>query len=584
MTHLITAILVFSILDRTFNSGSSGIRLKRDSVFIAFSVSLLWAVHPLTTSAVSYITQRAESLVSMFYLLTIYCVIRSSSATGKMFSTIWCIAAVAACSFGMASKEVMISAPFIIFIYDSLFLSSGMKDALKRRGPLYGMLVLTCGILICNAIDAGGRGGTAGFDTDITREAGYILTQSRAFIRYLLLSYWPSDLVFDYGTSLNRTVSEIWPFLILSIAIVVNEIGVLFYKPRVAFVGLFVFAVLAPSSSIIPVKTQTIAEHRIYLSLSAVILFTVLALHHAWEPIEKRIKKSYQITGALLLILITATILGYMTILRNRDYRSELAIWTDTTKKLPENARAWMYTGTALLNQNQGNPSEKEVLEAIAMLNQAVARDPSYVLSYANRGLAFYKAKRYEEALRDYDKAVSMNLNKAELFNNRGILHGETGNTLNALKDFTAAVKIDPQFALAHSNLGSASAALANDYMNRGEEENAVREFKNAIHNFSNALKFDSSMVKAFKGRAAAYSMVGMHKEAADDCSRIISISPSSSDAFLDRAICHYNLGKYHEAWQDIENGKKLGGLPNPEFIMMVAKEAGLAGNGIENR
>jgi regulator of sirC expression with transglutaminase-like and TPR domain len=64
-----------------------------------------------------------------------------------------------------------------------------------------------------------------------------------------------------------------------------------------------------------------------------------------------------------------------------------------------------------------------------------------------------------------------------------------------------------------------------------------------------------------------------MHAEAADDCSRIIRLIPDDADAYRDRAICFYNLRRYNEAWNDLETCKRLGGLPNPEFIMMLARE-----------
>ena len=105
-----------------------GVR-ERASV-LALSCALLWAVHPLTTSAVTYLVQRVESLMALCVLLTLYCSIRAWSG-----SRWWTAAAVSACAAGMASKESMVAAPLLVVIWDAVFSGVQPWRALLRSSP-----------------------------------------------------------------------------------------------------------------------------------------------------------------------------------------------------------------------------------------------------------------------------------------------------------------------------------------------------------------------------------------------------------------------------------------------------------------
>ena len=111
-------------------------------VLAALAVALLWVLHPLQTESITYIVQRAESLMGLFYLLTLYCFIRhaegdQSSASPSPDGKRWAGLAIACCFLGMASKEVMVSAPLIVFLYDRTFVSGSFRKAWQQHRGLY---------------------------------------------------------------------------------------------------------------------------------------------------------------------------------------------------------------------------------------------------------------------------------------------------------------------------------------------------------------------------------------------------------------------------------------------------------------
>ena len=212
--HLAAALALFGVLRRTFLSDRLRARFGAAATPLALAGALLWMLHPLQTSAVTYITQRFESMMGMFYLLTVYCVIRGAAAKRRG----WAVAAVAFCALGMACKEVMVTAPIVAIAYDRVFLARSWRDVAMRRWALYLALMATWVVLYPSLKQAPRmKAGEAPAVVATTRPAGpakaaavseadpaadavenrriYILTQFPVMVRYLRLSAWPRPLV-----------------------------------------------------------------------------------------------------------------------------------------------------------------------------------------------------------------------------------------------------------------------------------------------------------------------------------------------------------------------------------------------------
>src|SRR5262249_423258 len=106
---------------------------------LALAVALIWLVHPLQTQAVTYVIQRCESLMGLFYLLTIYCVLRGATSDVPLR---WYAGAVLICALGAGCKEVMITTSAVILTYDWVFLRPSLRELVRRRGWLYVALIL----------------------------------------------------------------------------------------------------------------------------------------------------------------------------------------------------------------------------------------------------------------------------------------------------------------------------------------------------------------------------------------------------------------------------------------------------------
>ena len=195
--HILAAWTLFAVVRRTLLRPKLAERFAHSATPLAFAAALLWTVHPLQTESVTYIVQRTESLAALFYLLTLYCVIRGAESAGR--GTGWYVAAVASCALGMATKETVATTPVVVLLYDWIFLSGSLRAALAQRGKLYAALAATWGIVAAVLISTNFHNNTAGSGAGGFTPWNYFLTQPSVLVHYLRLVFWPTGQCLDYG-------------------------------------------------------------------------------------------------------------------------------------------------------------------------------------------------------------------------------------------------------------------------------------------------------------------------------------------------------------------------------------------------
>ena len=453
VVHILATLTLFGIIRRTLRLPVVPESIAAGAAPMALISALIWTVHPLQTEAVTYIIQRTESMMGLFYLLTLYCAIRGAGASSPGR---WYLAAVAACTLGTGCKEVMVSAPLIVLIYDRVFLSHSFKEVFRRRWTLYVGLAVTWVLLAALVLPAGGRAGSAHIGYWESLHA-YAMSQCIVIVRYLRLCFWPHPLIMDYGLLVTGPAPSVLPYAVIIILLLVATIWALCRRPRFGFLGLWFFAILAPSSSIMPLLVQPSAEKRMYLPLAAAIVAVVVCAHAIGRSLINRLglsKGPVAIVGRLAAVGLGGTvvvILGFLTVGRNGDYRSRISIWQDTVNKLPQNCRAWNNLGVA--HAEQGNYNR-----AIDNYNIALRLYPEFADAYLNRGHTYRDKGRYKQAISDYSEAIKLNWHLPKVYASRAQAYFFTRQYEEAWSDVKACQgfggKVQPGFLAA---LGRAS-------------------------------------------------------------------------------------------------------------------------------
>lgn len=386
--HLACALTLFGVVRRTLQTAPMQSRFGPAATYVAGAAAMLWVVHPLTTAAVTYIVQRVESLMSLFYLLTLYCAIRA--ADGRLRAA-WAAASITSCALGMATKEVMVTAPLAVALWDVVF----------RRGQRtrWGLLAGLAGTwLICAALISGEQR-QASIAMSGTMSWRYLLTQAEVLTWYLRLALFPSPLIFLYTWPLATTAGQVVLEGVLIVMLLALTIVGLWKRHPLGYTGAMFFLILAPTSSVIPIVTEVAAEHRMYLPLAAIIAGLVagagVMAQRFTSPLAAR-------TAAATATLVLVALYGMETRARNRVYASEQQLWADTVAKDPENQRARVAYGSVLAQDGRLRDAETQFQRAVE-LNDADG------IAHARLGSAQAAQGKFGDAVPHLRKALALN-------------------------------------------------------------------------------------------------------------------------------------------------------------------------------
>jgi len=602
--HLLAGLTLFGIIRRTLRGdgrretgdGTCGTGLRpplsglrgADATALAFAAALLWMVHPLQTEAVTYVIQRVESLMGLFYLLTLYCFIRGVEGvhreegagrrgqggqtlqaigqrsvadehtdprpstldfrpgtarpppcslplapreSASLSPKVWFALSVLACLLGMACKEVMVSAPLIVLLYDRTYVAGSFRESFRQRWRFYMALAATWALLAWLVASTTSRGGSAGFGTAVTW-GEYGLIQCQAIVHYLRLAFWPQPLVFDYGIVEVRNLSTVAPQALLLAALLAATIFALRRVSALGVLGAWFFLILAPSSSIMPVATQTIAEHRMYLPLAAVAVGGVIALH--------ALVRRPAVTAAIAVAL--ALPLGWATARRNTDYRSEFSIWNDSASKRPDNARAHNNLGSIWLKQG-------DIPAAVRCFTRALELQPYYASAHFNLGLARLGAGATAAAVAQFDQARAIEPDSVDIRLNLGIALLQLGRADDSRQHFEAALRLQPDSADAHNDLGLALAQLG-----RTQE---------AISHYEQALRLQPELPQAQVNLAGALGKTGRVDEAIAHYEAALRLQPERAETHCALADAHAGRGDAAAAEREYREAARL----QPDYV-----------------
>jgi Flp pilus assembly protein TadD len=448
--HIVAGLTLLGIVRRTLDARVLVPKFGKHSTGLALAVSLVWLVHPLQTESVTFVIQRCESAMGMFYLMTLYCSIRSFSSGRK---AIWYGAAVTACAAGMMCKQVMVTAPVVVLLYDFLFEEGSIRAALRKRWALYTGLAATWAVLGAIMI-AAPRGDTAGFGMKSISSWDYFKSEFGVIVHYLRLSLWPHPLCFDYfGWPRAKTASQIVPYALVIVCLGASTVWAVLRRKPVGLLGAWFFLVLLPTSSILPIQ-DLVYEHRMYLPVASVIALVVLGSYRLGDLLLRRLPSLTQQEGVcrrigIAVVTVVVAVLGAATARRNIDYSSDIVMWTDVVSKRPDNPRGHNNLGSIYFGRGKTQEARAEFVEALRL-------SPSHPNVQYNLGVTFLSEGNLEEAKPHLVEAVRLNAGDAGAHLKLGAILGVQGQTDEAIKEFANAIEIKPDFVEAYQQLGVA--------------------------------------------------------------------------------------------------------------------------------
>jgi len=539
---------------------------------LALAVTLLWLCHPLQTATVTYLSQRAESLAALGILGALYGFLRALDASAPRR---WQALALASLAFGFLAKETAAVAPLLLLLAELALVPGEPRANLWRRWRFHALFALaTAGLFLAFVAQRlFAPDSSSGFGPHESFGAlGYLRTQPGVVLHYLRLAAWPAPLVFDYAWPLARELGEWLPQALVLGALLVLALVLVARRAPLGFALAAFFLLLAPSSSVVPIKDLAF-EHRMYLPLAPVLVLVALGARRLCARVAPRaawLPAALTLAGVLALALATAR--------RNRDYASAVALWQSVVAAAPHNARAHNNLAAALLDEDRIDEAEPELARALELAPATSALERNLARIAAARGELEPAMAHLERAIALQDSAAAQSdlalllratdraaesephlVRALELEPKRvqdrlelGRLLLMEGRAAEALAQLVQAADAPPDTAEKRLLLGQALASLG-----RGAE---------ALDAFRRAAALDPASVEAREG--AARLLDAKTGASADERREALALaeaanalcSPHRADVLETLANAHAALGEFEAAIAALEEALTLPG------------------------
>jgi hypothetical protein len=420
---------------------------------VAFTASVLLAVHPLMTQAVGYVAARADLLSGTFVLAVLLCY-RTHVISGRRR---WLVAALLLWLLAIGAKETVTMVPPLVALYDWLVLSQhreGFRRRLLRLHlPVIALMVLIAvlRLTLLLRLEYGPRGAVYW---------SHLLVEADVLRQYLALLVLPIGQSVFHPVAAITTVTEVrgvfallW---IVALVIVALRVG---KRDRLAALGFawFGLMLIPPAVLVLFDLAEPMAEHRVYVSSLGAFVFAGSAGGWLWS-LARRVHPVWRVALCGMLAAIAA-LLGSLTVQRNAVWSDPIRLWTEAAESAPDIWVTHLMLGQEL--QLQGRCDD-----AVRSYERAIALRPQEPFAYLKAGVCLASLGRVQEATRMFERAHALQPRATRPLIGLGMMSTLAGRHDEALQYFRQAVDLDPgdagaKDALSHLEADVLAAAAA---------------------------------------------------------------------------------------------------------------------------
>ena len=515
LLHLFAALALYWFVCELFKNRMLGL----------FS-SLLFISHPVQVESVSYISGRADLLVTIFILISFVFYLKFLQTKR---AAAW-IMMLLSFIFALLSRENALILPVLFILYHFTF---KQKLEIKHFWPglsLAGVyLILRVAFLNNIFYDIPAR------TTFMQRLPGFFV----AITKYTRILFLPFNLHMEYG---NVLFSFLDPKAILGFGIILLLLICAFRSKdtnKLVFFSIFwLIIALLPSANLYPINSY-MAEHWLYLP--SIGFFIILG--SLFTSLYARSKSKLM---ALSLFICLLAAYSCLTIKQNIYWRSELSFYKRTLEYSSRSVRA--HNNLGLLYSKLGNKNEaiKEYLKAIAL-------DSGFAYTYRNLGDVYCDVGNNAQGIKMYLKAIQINPRYAEAYNNICNTYVSLGKNQEALKYCQMAIKLNNSMSATYYNLGNA-------YYNLGQIDKSTQMFKKSV-------ELNPDYVEAYNNLASGYAQMGNIDAAIKLWNKCIKLDPDFTTAHFNLAVFYFKAKEYNLAIRHCDQVMALGGQVDGRFL-----------------
>jgi Tfp pilus assembly protein PilF len=530
LIHLFSSIFLFLFIYHTLRLPSLEDKYASKSYAVAIFATMLWALNPIQTQAVTYIVQRMAALAGMFYIMGMYFYLKSRASIKKRDKILFICLCLFAFVMAFGSKENAVMLPMSLLLYETLIiqkeLSKNFKKSLKIFFIVSGSFLFLC-LIYLFLKDEPFSTFLSGYHHRPFTLIQRLFTESRVIIFYISLLVYPMlgrrsiDHSIQISTSPFNPVSTSLSILLI-LGIVIYLIVKARKYPLFSFCYLYFFLNHLIESSILPL--ELIMEHRNYIP--SMMFFVPIAIGFC-NLLERYARNRTRKTIIVAFIVFLMIGFGHTTFIRNLTWKSWKSLWMDAAKKAPDNFR--VHHNLAMYHLDHGF-NEKAISEFNkALRSPGIHRNDEKVVGLYQLGKLYYDLEDIVKAEFYLQKALRIKHNFSQALVTLASLYDKRGKTEFANQYLARALKSDPFNPAVNFNMGM------HHLINARPDE--------AITHLTVSLNERDLRAKAFLYLGIAYRQKGWHGKAAITFQKSLSLDKKNILPHLHLAEIYHKTG-----------------------------------------
>ena len=400
LLHAINVLLVFAFA-RAMDADARTPRVDTNSsgaaplasagpCALAILTAALFAVHPMMSQAVGYISARADLLCATF-TLTAFLTARRYLLTARPG---WAAAGFAAWLLALGSKEVAAMLPFALLAHQLLVRPADVERRTARLlyVPMFAVVAVAVGIRIWLLRQVEYQSGALDWRLAIVAVD--------AVGHYLRLLLWPSGQTVFHALMAMDTLLDVRTFL--AFGIIAGVAAVAWWLRRIDRLipfGLAWFVLfLLPSSALFVLgRGEALAEHRAYLASVGVLL----AGGALFAAVLRRSRADAPALRWVVVAFATVIVLqlGVRTMLRNAVWSNPVGLWQESVDQAPDHWLPHLMLAEALRVQ-------RGCEAAVPEYQTAIRQRPQETFAYTKMGGCLVDLRRLDEASSAFEELV----------------------------------------------------------------------------------------------------------------------------------------------------------------------------------
>jgi tetratricopeptide (TPR) repeat protein len=471
--HALNAGLVFGFLWTLLGAASltTGERLA-----MALGVAVAFAIHPLQTESVAWMSGRTQLLCATFGVACLWVYVGEGA---RRWVVGWLYVAALLC------KPMAVSLPFVMLAMDYYPLRRHERDGwgrlLREKAVLIGLGTVAAAAAMITESQKGGLM----MPLEKIPLSQRVLLMFQSLVFYVCKLVWPARLSPYYPLRLGLSLTQ-WTVLASVLSVVAITVVAVMKRRRLPMLaaGWGAYSILVlPASGLVPAGLQSVAMRHAYVAMVPLLLLAGGAAVWAW-------RRSATVAHVLLISLLVAACGAFAvsTCTLIPVWRNDETWWRAPLAEFPDSELANRLLVGALLAQGKASEAlayaqrDVEIApqlskahyylavvlervgrtdEAIGQYEQTLRIEPDFVEARENLGNDLLHSDRTNEAIQEYQEILWVNPDRPQVHYNLAKALARVGKFPEAIMHYDFALRITPDDALAQNGLAWLLATLA---------------------------------------------------------------------------------------------------------------------------